>query len=230
MTDNSVYFTEALAAQDLTALTSNIESAKNNIFLLKDVLEHEHPSLVFLSEPQVFQSDISHLMNFIKGDYCYFLNSEDIHNPDLPLVTNHASGGTLCLWRRNLDAFVTVHQVSSSAFTPIILTLPNHQTSIHICIYLPTHGKDTEFVSALADLKICIDELLERHSDAILFVRGDGNVNLKNKKRVTLLEHFISNLNLTNVKLMHKTYHHFTGGGAFYSNVDILIPHALFFS
>ena len=223
MNDNLVSNTEAFTAQDLTSLTWNIESAKNNIFLLKDVLEHEHPSLVFLSEPQVYQSDISNLMDFIKGDYCYFLNSEDIYNPDLPLVTNHASGGTLCLWRRSLDAFVTVQQVSCSAFTPIILTLPNHQTSIHICIYLPTHGRDAEFISALADLKICIDELLDQYPDAILFVRGDGNVNRKNKKRVTLLEHFITDLKLTDVKLLHKTYHHFTGGGAFDSNVDILL-------
>ena len=162
-------------------------------------------------------------MDYIRGDYCYFLNSDDIHNPELPLVTSHAIGGTLCLWRRNLDAFITVKQVSTSAFTPIILALPNHQTSIHICIYLPTHGKDALFVSALADLKICIDELLNMYPDAPLFVRGDGNVNLKNKKRVTLLQHFISSLKLTNVKLLHKTYHHFMGAGAFDSNVDILL-------
>ena len=132
MIDNSVPNTEAFTAQDLTALTWNIESAKNNIFLLKEVLEQEQPSPVFLSEPQVFQSDISHLMDYIRGDYCYFLNSEDIHNPELPIVTSHANGGTLCLWRRNLDAFITVKQASTSAFTPIILALPNHQTSIHI--------------------------------------------------------------------------------------------------
>ena len=63
MIDNSVPNTEAFTAQDLTALTWNIESAKNNIFLLKEVLEQEQPSPVFLSEPQVFQSDISHLMD-----------------------------------------------------------------------------------------------------------------------------------------------------------------------
>ena len=148
MIDNSVPETEASTGQDLTALTWNIESAKNNIFLLKEVLEHEQPSLVFLSEPQVFQSDINHLMNYISGDYCFFLNSDDIYNPELPLVSNHASGGTLCLWRRNLDPFVSVKNVSTSAFTPIILALPNHQTSIHICIYLPTHGKDAEFLSS----------------------------------------------------------------------------------
>jgi hypothetical protein len=223
VTDNSVNDTEASPNEDMTVLTWNIESAKKNIFLLKDILEHELPSLVFLSEPQTFQADIGHLMDYLKGDYCYFLNSEDCHTTELPLVSSHAVGGTLCLWRRCLDPFVTVHQVITSSFTPLILALPNHQTSIHIGIYLPTHGKDVEFVSELAELKICIDELVEKHPDAFIFVRGDGNVNAKNKKRMILLEHFITDLSLKHVHISHKTYHHFVGDGAFDSNVDILL-------
>ena len=55
-----------------------------------------------------------------------------------------------------------------------------------------------EFISDLdlAELKICNDELTEIHPDVILFIRGDGNVNSKNKKRVNLLEHFISDISL----------------------------------
>ena len=126
--------TEA-SSKDLTALTWNIESAKKNIFFLKDILEARLPSLVFLSEPQAFQADINHIMDYVRGDYCHFLNSEDLHNPDLPLVTNHAVGGTLCLWRRSLDPFVTIYPATNSSFTPLILRIPNYQTSIHIGIY-----------------------------------------------------------------------------------------------
>ena len=80
--------TEA-SSKDLTALTWNIESAKKNIFFLKDILEARLPSLVFLSEPQAFQADINHIMDYVRGDYCHFLNSEDLHN-------------TTCLWSQTM--------------------------------------------------------------------------------------------------------------------------------
>ena len=223
MTDNSVNHTEAITDKALTALTWNIESVKKNIFMLKDVLEKESPSLVFLSEPQAFQADIGYVMDFIKADYCHHLNSEDLHDPDLPLVSNHAVGGTLCLWKRCLDPFISVHHVSTSSFTPLILALPNLKISIHIGVYLPTHGKDLEFISELAELKVCIDDLTDNYPEAVLFVRGDGNVNTKNKKRVAMLDHFVRELCLQNVHISHKTYHHFVGNGAFDSNVDILL-------
>ena len=181
------------------------------------------PSLVFLSEPQAFQADINDIMDYVKGDYCHYLNSEDLHSPDLPLVTNHAVGGTLCLWRRSLDPFVTIYPATNSSFTPIILRIPNFQISIHIGIYLPTHGKDVEFVSDLAELKICIDELQEKYPGAIFFIRGDGNVNAKNKKRVNLLEHFMTDLSLKRVPLFHKTYHHFVGLGSYDSDIDLIL-------
>ena len=123
-------------------------------------------------------------------------HSTDLHNPELPLITNHATGGTLCLWRRDLDPYVTIHPFTNSSFTTVLPTLPNHPISVHIGIYLSTHGKDVEFISDLAELKICNDELTEIHPDVILFIRGDGNVNSKNKKRVNLLEHFISDISL----------------------------------
>ena len=180
----------------MTALTWNIESLKKHIFVLRDILKSESPSLAFLSEPQVFQADISLLCDYIKEEYCYFLNSEDLYDPDLPLTTNHAVGGTLCLWKRSLDPFITVHHVTTSAFIPLILAMPHHQVSIHICIYLPTYGKDSQFVADLAELRVCIDDILDKHPNALVFVRGDGNVNAKNKRRVDLLNHFVHELRL----------------------------------
>ena len=185
MTDKSVLVADALSGSEntLSVLTWNIESAKKNIFLLKDVLENESVSLAFLSEPQVFQADIISL----RGEYCYFLNSSDLHDPELPLISTHATGGTLCLWKRCLDPYITVHKTNNPSFIPIILSLPYHGVSIHVAIYLPTHGKETEFVSDLADLQICIDELVLKYPSAPLFIRGDANVNQKNKRRVSLL-------------------------------------------
>ena len=166
---------------------------------------------------------VAPINEYVGGEYCFFLNSEDLHQEELPLVSNHASGGTMLLWSRLLDPYVTVQPPTTSSFTVAILAIPNYQTSIHIAIYLPTHGKDAEFISELAELKICVHNLAEKHPGAALFVRGDGNVNIKNKKRVSLLEHFLNELSLKQVVVGHPTYHHFTGGGAFDSSLDIIL-------
>ena len=80
MTDRSVHDTDAPDALNLVVLTWNIESIKKNIFFLKDTLEKEEASLAFLSEPQVFHADILPLMEYLKGDFCFFLNSDDLYD------------------------------------------------------------------------------------------------------------------------------------------------------
>ena len=176
------------------AITWNIESLKKNIFFLKEVVETRRPSLVMLSEPQTHQADVAPIMDYLAGDFCYYLNSEDLHHQELPLVSNHAVGGTMCLWSRSLDPYVTVHPTPTSAFTTIILAIPNYMISIHITIYLPTHGKDVEFLADMAELRICLADLCHQFPDAAIYIRGDGNVNLKNRKRVILLENLMPTL------------------------------------
>ena len=205
------------------AITWNIESLKKNIFFLKEVVETRRPSLVMLSEPQTHQADVAPIMDYLAGDFCYYLNSEDLHHQELPLVSNHAVGGTMCLWSRSLDPYVTVHPTPTSAFTTIILAIPNYMISIHITIYLPTHGKDVEFLADMAELRICLADLCHQFPDAAIYIRGDGNVNLKNRKRVILLENFIADFGLKQISVGHQTYHHFLGEGAFDSSLDIIL-------
>ena len=122
--------------------------------MLKDILQQKRPSLVFLSEPQIFLSDIDSAMDHVQGEYSFYLNSDDRHDPELSMAKNRSVGGTLLLWEKCLDPFITIHPVSTSSFLPLILKLPGSQLSIHIALYLPTHGKDSQFLSELANLKI----------------------------------------------------------------------------
>ena len=191
--------------------------------MLKDVLTNHKPDLVSLSEPQTFQCDAEQLLECLDGDYCYRLNSDDLLDPELPLVKTRSLGGTMTLWKKQLDPFIEIYNTSSTAFLPVILRIPGIVTSIHITIYLPTHGKDSEFVSELAGLRVCIDELNEKYSDPIIFVRGDGNVNPKNSSRVTLLQQFLCDYSLAMTDVPHSTYHHFVGNGSFDSKIDILL-------
>ena len=159
----------------------------------------------------------------MQHEYCYSLNSDDVLDPELPLVMSRATGGTLALWRKWLDPYITVCQVSTSSFLPIILRLPGARTSIHVTLYLPTHGKDTDYVSELANLTNCINDLCSNNDNPVIYIRGDGNANPKNVKRFQLLQHFLAEFTLKQVIISHPTYHHFVGQGKFDSNIDILL-------
>ena len=110
-------------------------------------------------------------MQYFHGEYKYSLNSEDILDPDLPLSKSRAHGGTMILWKANLDPYITVHPVRSTAFLPVIFSPPNGPPSIHVAIYLPTHGKDISFVEDLSALVVCLDDLCDKLPDAAIYLR-----------------------------------------------------------
>ena len=195
---------------------------KTHQYFLEQLLLSNLADLVLLSEPQAYQTDIRQLMKGIGHEYNFWLNSDDLQDPELPLVKSRAKGGTLALWRKWLDPYISVHPVQTSAFLPLVLKLPDTRISVHVALYLPTHGRDTEFVSELAALKNCIDDIKNIHKDAAVFIRGDSNCNIKNTSRMQLLSHFIEEFSLMQVPVHHPTYHHFVGDGKFDSNIDVL--------
>ena len=151
-------------------MTWNIESLKPHQYALTEILLSQLPDLVFISEPQSFQTDISELLKTVAHEYCYWLNSEDLYDSDLPLVKSKAHGGTLAMWRRSLDPYIQIHPVQTSAFLPIILQQPSMRSSAHIAIYLPTSGKEYEFITELASLKNCLDEIRENYNEPAIFI------------------------------------------------------------
>ena len=171
----------------------------------------------------MYQTDIACHVTTIIHEYCYQLNSDDVSDPDLPLIKSKAVGGTLAMWRKWLDPYITVHPMQSPAILALILQLPGANTSVHIAIYLPTSGKEYEYISELASLQNCLDELRDMYDNPVVFIRGDGNCNPKNVSRYNLLSRFISTNNLAQVKIHHPTYHHFVGQGKFDSNIDIIL-------
>ena len=55
-------------------------------------MDQHSPDFVFLSEPMLFQCDQLLAMNLFKGEYSSALSSDDIFDPELPLVKNRAKG------------------------------------------------------------------------------------------------------------------------------------------
>ena len=52
---------------------------------------------IFISEPHLFQCDLARATAPLNSSYNSFLNSDDLYNNDLPLISNRAFGGTLTL-------------------------------------------------------------------------------------------------------------------------------------
>ena len=204
-------------------MTWNIEGLKRNVLNLKHFLDIHIPDLVFLSEPQAFSFDLKRHLDLLGDSYCAELNSDDKHDEELPLFRNKSHGGTMVIWKRTIDKHISVYPVTSSSYLPVIFSPPGSPVSAHIALYLPTSGQESKFVNELSQLRIIIEEIQERYPDCLLFLRGDCNVNLKNKDRNNIFMDFCSNLRLRNVPLLHKTYHHFIGEGLFDSNIDVIL-------
>ena len=172
----------------------------------------------------LFQCDEQQLTSLFKGEYFSHLHSEDLLDNFLPLTKLRAKGGTMVMWKKCLDQYVTVWtRHTSPGFLPLVFSYPGATTSIHITIYLPTSGQDALFIEELVKLDNCIQEMTEEYPDALLFIRGDANVNKKDRSRVALLNKLCEDWDLVSVDIPHPTYHHFLGDGASDSQLDVLI-------
>ena len=170
----------------------------------------------------MFQCDQLNEMRLFQGKYSSSLSSADLFDPELPLY-QRAKGGCMILWKTHLDSYIYSCSSPSSSFLPIVFSPPGSRISIHFAIYLPTAGKDSEFVEEMVKLGNCIEELLDKHPDATIFIRGDANVNPNNTVRCKILKRFCEQWNLVSSTILHPTYHHFTGNGASDSLLDILL-------
>ena len=202
------------------ALTWNCEGLRRNIFSIQHFLSKLMPDLVFLSEPQIFAHDLDLVMTYLRGEYCCSLNSPDMYDLELPLASSRAHGGTMVLWKTCHDPFISILPPTLSSFLPVLFQPPGCPPSIHKCVYLPTLGKESQFIDELAELSRRIDELTILYPEASFFLRGDFNVNDRIKSRKDLLEYFKEDQRLTETTINHPTYHHFMGNGSSDSHLD----------
>ena len=212
--------------QEYTVFTWNIENLNKNKFALKHFVETYDPDFILLNEVQIFNFDSQHVIPYFQGEYCHHLNSQDNHDPGLGLFQNKAQGGTMMLWKKSLNKFITILPTKTSSFLPVLFHPPGHTPSVQIAIYLPTSGRETEFVHEITELRVYLEDLMEAHPDYLIYIRGDSNVNPNNISRKNMFESFLNCINLKYINISHKTYHHFVGGGVFDSNIDVILHSA----
>ena len=179
--------------------------------------------LIFVSEPNIFYHDAKQLMAYLHNNYSFSLNSEDTLDPEAPYTKNRTSGGSMVLWKSELDKYISVHPVSSTSFLPVVFSPPGVPTTVHIGLYLPTSGLETQFIDQITELRMIIEELVESYPGSFFYLRGDSNVNPNNKANAKIFVNFFSDLGLLNIPTMHKIYHYFIGDGLFGSSIDVIL-------
>ena len=170
----------------------------------------------------MYQSDHQLETKLFSARYESYLNSEDNFNQELPLDNTRPKGGTMALWRREIDQYITIQSCPSSAILPLLFAPPTYTPSVHITVYLPTAGKDTSYVEEIVKLVQCIHEISSKYPEANVYIRGDANANQKNTNRQSLLDNLCMQWDLMKVSLDHTTYHHFLGNGSSDSELDVL--------
>ena len=148
------------------------------------------PEFIFLNETLIFQFEAKAATDLLHGDYDYVLSSDDSSDPELPSIKSKSYGGTMILWKRSLCEFISVLSSPSSSFSAIIFRPPLSPPSLQVSLYLPTSGKEAEFIEEVSKLRIFVEDLMIKHPDLNIFIRGDSNVNsnhTKTKPTVTSL-------------------------------------------
>ena len=182
---------------------------------MKYFVDSVDADFIFLNESLIFQFEETQATDIFHGEYCHALNSDDMYDPELPIIKNRSNGGTMIFWRKSLDQFVKILPTETTSFLGIVFQPPDTQPSLHVSIYLPTSGKESEFIAEITKLRIFIEDTLEAYPGCPLFIRGDSNVNKNNIARLNIFKDFKSIFKLSCIPLGHNTYHHFQGGGVF---------------
>ena len=126
--------------------------------------------LIFLSEPQTYQCDLSPLLQPFLGSYEAYLNSEDVFDMDLPLTYPKPKGGTMVIWHISLSPHLKVLHSTSPCFISVLLSPPGIQPSLHTAVYLPTAGRDGKWLGALAELEQHVQDITYKHGPLAIFL------------------------------------------------------------
>ena len=166
------------------------------------------PIILFLQEHWLSFHDTDLFKRKFK-DYEFISTASDMFdNPeDILLISGCAWHGTALGWSSDIDKYVTRLPIVSDRFCGI--TLQNGNTRI-LCysLYLPTSGKDEEFLEVL--MKLSSDIVNHRTSNQSILIGADTNQSSKSsKRRSDAMSDFIRDFNLKSIlQSSEPTFHH----------------------
>ena len=87
----------------------------------------------------------------------------------------------------SLSPHLKVLKTPSPSFMSVLLSPPGLLPSLNIAVYLPTAGRDGEWLATLVELEKHVVEVIEKYNEHLeTFIRGEFNASSKNKMRAAL--------------------------------------------
>ena len=74
----------------------------------------------------------------------------------------------MILWKKEWDPYIKILPPKTSSFLAMEFSPTGLPPSLHICVYLPTAGKDSKFVDNLAQLSLAVESMKEENPGAML--------------------------------------------------------------
>ena len=134
-------------------------------------------------------------------------------------ISEHVWHGSALLWHESMGASVVNIKNVHERFTGIKIRVDGHSL-LAISAYLPTSGKDDEYLDCLCQLSNFITDNTSVH-DTVL-IGTDANCSDKStSRRLNSLEKFCMDHSLLKMKMSEPTFHHSNGVSS--SNIDFFL-------
>ena len=160
-------------------------------------------------------------MNAKFKDYCVQISTPDQFTlPEDKLSSyDHTWHGAAIVWHESLNSNILNINNQHDRFTGIKMNLEG-QSILAISAYMPTSGKDDEYLDCLAELSLFISE---NNSDSgTILIGTDSNCSEKSSyRRIQGLKKFCDEHNLLKVCNQEPTFHHHNGQSS--SNIDYFL-------
>ena len=201
-------------------ITFNVEGFLRNFLYLSHVINHFSPKLLFVQELWVPYCEEGNLNSMLQ-EYSIQISTPDQFIPieDRMSSTAHTWHGAGILWHESVNS--SVHQLSNTheRFTGIRMSFTDLEILV-ISAYLPTSGRDDDFLDSIEELSNFIVENISE-KDTIL-IGADFNCSDKSSsRRVTAFKKFCTDHNLIKISCTEPTYHHFNGQSS--SSIDFFL-------
>ena len=178
------------------------------------------PNLMFFQKIWVPYSEESSLNNIFQ-DYSVQISTPDQFTlPEDKLSSpEHTWHGAAILWHKSLHHAVLHLSNTHERFTGVRLSFPGHNI-LAISAYLPTSGKDDDFLGCLADLSIFITQN-GAGIDTILIGTDSNCSERSSSRRINGFNNFCKDHNFLKISCSEPTFHHSNGISS--SNIDCFL-------
>ena len=165
----------------MAVLTFNLEGYKRNKFYLSTLVKQYNPLFLFLQEHWLPYCEVDSKLVSDFPTYKFLSTASDMFTPaeELMLTPGTAWHGTTIGWSVDVDKFVTKLPVISDRFCGILYS-DKSISLLSYTAYLPTSGRDEEFMEVLAQLSADITQHMQ--DNVAVIIGADTNHSKKSSK------------------------------------------------